>query len=332
MLDYKHGIVEVKMGGTMRILVTGAAGFIGTNFVRFLIGKQVDFVAVDNLLPDSYSPEIRLRNWSNLQKDVGKKIDLQVKDLAKDNLQKLISECSHIVNLAGIAGQYQSWIGGETYWRNNVIALQHVLESVRVNKTPKLIQASSSSVYGNISSHKAKQSFNPISPYGVTKFAAEKLIASFCDSEQFETQVCILRFFSVFGPCQRPDMGIHRFIESMLKDEKLIVYGDGEARRTFTYVEDICSSIWKSIENQNARGEYDISGVETVSINQLIESLSLILGKEPKIEFQTSRIGDQKSTIGNIEKASTDFGFSPTVGFFDGLSRQVEWHNRLRRE
>jgi len=315
----------------MRILVTGAAGFIGNNFMRFLIGKQAEFVAVDNLLPDSYSPEFRLRNWSHLEEDVGKKVDLQIKDLAKVNLQELISECSHIVNLAGIAGQHQSWSGGESYWRNNVIALQNVLESINASKNRKFIQAFSFSVYGNINSQEDMQTFNPISPYGVSKLAAEKFITSFCNSEQFETPVCILRFFSVFGPCQRPDMGIHRFIENILNDEKLIIYGNGEATRTFTFVEDICSAIWKSIERPNATGEYDISGIETVSINQLVESLSLIIGKEPKIEFQNSRIGDQKSTIGNIEKAKKEFGFSPSFTFFDGLNRQIEWHQRLQR-
>jgi nucleoside-diphosphate-sugar epimerase len=287
---------------------------------------------VDNLLSDAYSPKVRLRNWSQLEKDTGKKVDLQIKDLAKVNVGDLISECSHVVNLAGIAGQYQSWTGGESYWRNNVIALQNVLESVSVSKNRKFIQASSSSVYGNISNQGDLQSFNPISPYGVTKLAAEKLINSFCHSERFETPVCILRFFSVFGPNQRPDMGIHRFIENMLNDEKLVIYGNGEATRTFTFVEDICSAIWKSIENPNAKGDYDISGIETFSINQLIENLGLIIGKEPKIEFQNSRIGDQISTIGNTEKANREFGFSPSVSFLDGLNRQVEWHQRLQRE
>lgn len=316
------------MRSPLRVAVTGAAGFIGSNLVDFLLAEEIDVVPIDCLNNDLYSKEVKSRNWRSVQEGSQKKLELLTYDLSSQEIVSLLEGCTHLVNLAALPGQSNSWMKGEQYWINNVIVVQRLLEVCKFLDI-RFIQASSSSVYGNLAIGREDQPKKPISPYGVTKSSAEDLIEAYIQNPWTVFGSVVLRFFSVYGIRQRPDMGIFKFIQKIDSGEIVEVYGDGHALRTITYVSDIVQTIWMLLNSKEISGTYNICGDELLSINEIISEIERVLNKKAMVTFIEKRIGDQTVTCGDSTKARKDFGFSPQVSFAEGIIKQVDWFKSL---
>lgn len=308
----------------MKILVTGAAGFIGTNLLLKLFDRGIQTVGVDSFLAHSYSSNLKRRNWEYVKSISSGQIVLHEVNLLDANLPNLFEDVTHVVHLAAVPGQAKSWKNAREYWENNVLATQLILQEIYKRKI-KLIFSSSSSVYGNITEGDEDTPKFPISPYGVTKLASEDLIDVFENRPDSVFNSVILRFFSVYGPRQRPDMGIYRFIDAIMKGVPIEVFGDGSALRTFTYVDDVVSAILTSIYSDNLVGKFNICGNQCASVNEVIDMLFRITGESTQVTFNPDRLGDQKETKGISLKAEQSLGFKPSLSLELGLKSQVLW-------
>jgi nucleoside-diphosphate-sugar epimerase len=228
-----------------------------------------------------------------------------------------------VFHLAAMAGLPKSWTEFDLYQSCNITATFRLLEAVRGQKRPpRLVYVSTSSVYGRYSSGDETLPTRPISPYGVTKLAGENLCRAF--AEEHGLALVVLRYFSVYGPRQRPDMGYLRFIRAMLRDEPLTVFGDGLQMRGNTYVDDCIAATVAAL--RAPLGEtYNVGGGETVSVWDVLSKLERIFGRKPIVERQAARAGDQRSTIADTTKLWRHLGWQPRVGLDEGLARQVEW-------
>lgn len=247
-------------------------------------------------------------------------------DLLEANLQHLLQDVTHVVHLAALPGQSKSWNLGRAYWENNVLAT-HLLLRELMNYDVKFIFASSSSIYGDIDEGNESFPKKPISPYGVTKLAAEHLIEVFENSNGSLFKSVILRLFSVYGPRQRPDMGIYRFIDSIINEKPIRVFGDGRALRTYTYIDDVISAIMTSIDSEDVIGKFNICGNQIASVIDVIDMLTEITAKSPKVIHVPARAGDQRVTRGDARKAGKFMGFDSSFTLKQGLIQQVLWQN-----
>jgi nucleoside-diphosphate-sugar epimerase len=303
----------------MRILVTGAAGFVGSHLVLELCKLGHEVHALDALLDTTYPSLVKKRRWEVLKKTCN--ASFHNIDLRYHNLDKLIDSVDVIINEAGMPGLMLSWVDIELYSQCNFVALGRILESITRSKGKRLIQISTSSVYGLNAIGDEGQTLKPVSPYGVTKLSAEKLIEAYSFNHGLD--YTILRYFSIFGPGQRNDMAYSIFIEKMLAGEEIGIFGDGTQSRTNTFVSDCVAGTVLAITGGRSGEIYNISGGEEVSVLEVIEFLSVELGKSPKLAFLEKRPGDQSKTIGSYAKAKSDFGYQPIVGIELGLSLQV---------
>ena len=304
-----------------RILVTGGAGFIGSHFVESCLSLGHKVVVIDSLLPNLYSPDLKSRNLDFFRHDSS--VEIIEKDICKLNIKETIDSVDVIVNFAAMPGLLPSWNQFETYLNSNVLALSKILDSIEANSTQKIIQISTSSVYGKVAVGNERSETKPISPYGVSKLAAENLIKVIADQKNLDFN--ILRLFSVYGPRQRPDMAYDILTRQILANETITIFGDGEATRSNTYVEDVVNGIHGSIKS-GAKGEiYNICGSEEYSLNAVISMLEEITSKTAKRVYQSPRPGDQTTTRGDFSKASKDFGYYPKTTLYKGLEKQVNW-------
>ena len=308
----------------MKVLVTGAAGFIGTNLLIKLFDRRIQTVGVDSFFAHTYSSDLKRRNWEYVKSVSSGQIVLYEVNLLDANLPTLFADVTHVVHLAAVPGQAKSWKDAREYWENNVLATQLILQEIYKRKI-KLIFSSSSSVYGNIIEGDENTPKSPISPYGVTKLASEDLIDVFANRPDSVFKSVILRPFSVYGPRQRPDMGIYRFIDSIINEVPIEVFGDGSALRTFTYVDDVVSAILTSIHSDNLIGKFNICGNQSASVLEVIDMLFRITGKSTQVTFNPERLGDQKETKGISSKAEKSLGFKPSLSLEQGLKNQVLW-------
>ena len=310
----------------IKVLVTGAAGFIGSNLLLKLLERNIQTVAVDNFSPYLYESTTKEKNWEYVNSQDPGRIKFYRVDLLEANLQLLLQDVTHVVHLAALPGQSKSWELGRAYWENNVLAT-HLLLKELINLDIKLIFASSSSIYGDIEEGNESFPKKPISPYGVTKLAAEHLIEVFENSNGSLFKSVILRLFSVYGPRQRPDMGIYRFIDSLNNEKPIRVFGDGGALRTFTYIDDVISAIITSIDNEELVGKFNICGNQVASVADVIDLLAEITSKSPKVIHVPAREGDQRVTQGDARKAEEFMGFDSSFTLKQGLIEQVLWQN-----
>jgi len=308
-----------------RCLVTGVAGFVGSHLAETLLAQGHDVVGVD-CFTDYYPRPIKEANLRGAL--AHPRFVFHEADLRTAPLEPILEGVDWVVNEAAFAGLQRSWSDFDSYVTCNVQALQRLLDGARHAGVSRFVQASTSSVYGLQAVGDETQPTRPASPYGVTKLAAEHLILAHLDSYGFPA--VILRYFSIFGPRQRPDMGYHLFIEAMLDGRTITVFGDGEQSRSNTYVDDAVAGTIAALQ-QGAVGEvYNIGGGEPITVNEAIVVLAETLGVEPRVERGEPRRGDQRHTMADTSKARAAFGYEPRVSPKEGLARQAAWQRAAR--
>ena len=306
----------------MKCIVTGAAGFIGSHLCEALLQAGYQVVGLDNFMP--YYP--RSHKEANLVALRGRPgFEFQEIDLRNGQLDPLVAEGDAVFHLAAMPGLTQSWIDFDAYWTCNVQATRRLLEAVKAHapKLQRFIQVSTSSAYGKFASGDETLPTRPISPYGVTKLAGEQLCWAY--AEAFQVPVVVLRYFSVYGPRQRPDMGYQRFITALASGEPITVYGDGLQVRGNTYVSDIVAATIAALGAP--LGEtYNLGGTEMANVWDILKRLESITGITPRIEQQPERPGDQRHTFADCSKARRHLNWRPQVTLAEGLAQQWQWY------
>lgn len=306
----------------MRIVVTGAAGFIGSHLVERLLSDGHEVVGVDCFLEESYPSAAKRRNLQEAQGS--SRFTFKEVDLRSDELGGVLTDADAVVNEAAMPGLMRSWSDFSLYVDCNVLALQRIIEVI-VQKSPqtRLVQISTSSVYGRIAVGQESGLTQPFSPYGVSKLAAENLVRAYVDN--FDLNAVILRYFSVYGPRQRPDMAYSIFCSQFLRSMPVTVFGDGSQTRSNTYVGDAVDATARAIDRGLSGETYNVAGGETTSLLAAINVLGESLGTKPEIRFAAARPGDQLHTRGDSDKATRDLGWVPTTPVADGLGQQAAW-------
>lgn len=307
----------------MRCMVTGAAGFIGSHLCDRLLADGATVLGLDCFTP-YYSRQQKERNLAAASRHSD--FRFIEADLVETPLDDLVSEVDTIFHLAAQAGVRASW-GREfaAYTNNNVLATQRLLEACRNRSLNRIIIASSSSVYGDCDELPMREDspLRPVSPYGITKVATEHLASLYAG--KFKAPAVCLRFFTVYGPRQRPDMAFHRFIRQMQRGEEIEVFGDGSQSRDFTYVDDVVESVIQSAERGVAGTVYNIGGGTRVTLREALETLATIVGTAPRIRRQAVQPGDMRHTLADITKAHVELEYAPRVQLSSGLQREVAW-------
>lgn len=305
-----------------KVLVVGAAGFIGQHLVNRLNGMEIAVSGVDCLLAESYPKELKRQAFNRL----GSLPEVTMYALdARDPLpDELFEDVTCLVNLAAMPGLSPSWKQFDLYESCNVTAVQRLAESSLRHELAHFVQISTSSVYGTIAKSHDDSQLNPSSPYGVTKLAGERLVTAY--GQSMNLPFSVLRLFSVYGPNQRPDMAFHKICESILHDEVFTIFGDGNQSRTNTFISDVVEAIVRIIKMGPINQSVDVSGSDSASLLESIRLISDHLGREPRLEFDDARPGDQRETVGNLLPMEDLVGYRPIVGIRDGLEAQVAWH------
>ncbi len=315
----------------MRILVTGGAGFIGSHLVEKLLAEGHEAVILDDF-NDFYDPQIKRSNIADLQKSTPVfQIDL------RDNIA--IRALFHrekfdaIAHLAARAGVRPSIAQPQLYYDTNVNGTLHLLDAARIVGIERFIFASSSSVYGICKTVPFSEDFHltqTISPYAATKIAGEFLCSTF--SHLYQMQVAVLRFFTVYGPRQRPDLAIHKFTRRILRGEPIDQFGDGTTRRDYTYIDDIIQGVMAALRYDGTPFEiFNLGENETVQLKDLIAEIELVVGKKAKINRLPEQAGDVPLTCADISKAARLLNYRPTTKLGEGLPRFVEWFRKTHR-
>ena len=304
----------------MRYLVTGAAGFIGSHLCERLLALGQEVIGVDAFIP-YYPQPLKERNLAQARKHP--KFKFLPVDLRSEELKPVVDGAEVIYHLAAMPGLVASWTDFDLYLSCNVTATQRLLEAVKGSRSLKrFVYGSTSSVYGKFASGDETLPTRPVSPYGVTKLAGEHLAKAHL--ETFGTPLVTLRFFSVYGPRQRPDMAYHIFIRALLAGEPITVYGDSQQVRGNTFVADCVEAV---VDATNAQvGEtYNVGGGEMVSVRDVLGKLERIAEKKFTVRTEPARVGDQRHTFADTTKLRRQLGWEPKVGLDEGLARQWEW-------
>jgi len=308
----------------MRALITGVAGFIASTLADRLVADGVDVVGVD-CFTDYYPRPVKERNLHNLRSRGGFRfVESRIQDA---DLQALLADRTHVFHLAAQAGVRKSW-GRDfaIYTVNNIEATQVLLEAVTKHRgIERVVYASSSSVYGDNAPMPFREDAlpQPVSPYGVSKLAAEQLCYLYFANHR--VPATSLRYFTVFGPRQRPDMGFHKFLLAAIRGEPITVFGDGEQTRDFTYVHDAVAATIAAATRGIPGRVYNIGGGSRVSINHVLELIGRVAGRKPAVIVDGAQKGDMRHTYADTSAARADLGFAPTVGLEEGLAAEYQW-------
>ena len=307
----------------MRALVTGAAGFIGSTLAERLLLDGADVVGLD-CFTDYYPRPLKEHNLAGLQDQPRfRLIESRIQDA---DLVSLLADRTHVFHLAAQAGVRRSW-GRDfaVYIGNNIEATQLLLEACVGRSLERFVYASSSSVYGDSVSLPAREDalVQPVSPYGVTKLAAEHLCALY--HVNHGVPAVSLRYFTVYGPRQRPDMAFHRFLRAIALDQPITLYGDGEQTRDFTYVHDAVTAAVAAGTRGVPGRVYNIGGGSRVSVNQVLEMIGRVSGRRPLVSVDPAQKGDMRHTYADTRLARTELGFVPAVHLEEGLTAEYQW-------
>lgn len=307
----------------MRCLVTGAAGFIGSSLCDRLLSAGHTVRGIDCFV-DYYPRSVKEVNL--LSARGFNTFEFVEANLLTVDMQPLLDGVQWVFHQAAQAGVRASWGQSfESYCSNNILATQRLLEHVkRQREILRLVFASSSSVYGDAEVFPTAESVTPrpVSPYGVTKLAAEHLMSLY--ARESGVPAVSLRYFTVYGPRQRPDMAFRRFIEAALQGREIVVYGDGSQSRDFTFVDDIVDANLLSAERGSAGQVLNIGGGTQATINQVLDILGSFLGplRVKKVERQ---LGDARHTSADTSLAVQSLGYKPKIGLADGIQREIDW-------
>ena len=307
----------------MKVVVTGAAGFIGSHLTESLLADGRDVVGVDAFV-DYYPRDVKERN---LAKARGHRAFRLVEGSVQDmDLAGVLDGASEVFHLAAQAGVRASW-GRDfaVYTDNNVLATQRLLEASVAARVPRLVYASSSSVYGDAASLPLQEqtACRPVSPYGVTKLAAEHLANLY--HSNLGVPVVSLRYFTVYGPRQRPDMAFHRFLTAARDGSPIRLFGDGRQTRDFTYIDDIVAATRAAADSGRPGGVYNVGGGERVALSDVIGRIETVTGRRLEVIREGAQKGDMKDTFADTSAAGRDLGFRSTVSLDEGLAREWEW-------
>jgi UDP-glucose 4-epimerase len=304
----------------MKALVTGCAGFIGSHLVDKLLNEKFKVIGID-AFTNYYSRTIKERNIEDALKHKNF-ILIEKNILTMSNFPKV----DFIFHEAAQPGVRASWGRSfEVYVQNNILVTQKLLEFYKDKEIKKFVFASSSSVYGNPVKMPIKEetTTKPISPYGVTKLACENLCYLY--SENYNIPIVLLRYFTVYGPRQRPDMAIYKFIKGALQNEEITIFGDGNQTRDFTYISDVIEATLLAAKSNIINETFNIGGGTRISLNHLLKLIEDITGKEIKVKYLNFQKGDVYHTFADISKAREILGYKPKTSIEDGLKTQIEW-------
>ena len=307
----------------MKAIVTGAAGFIGSHLVESLLADGHEVVGVDCFL-DYYPRAATEQNLERARDHAAFRLvegRLQELDLAR-----VFEGAGAIYHLAGQAGVRSSW-GRDfaLYSDHNVLATQRVLEAAAGAGRPRVVYASSSSVYGDAKALPLREDTpcQPVSPYGVTKLAGEHLAVLY--HRNFDLPTTSLRFFTVYGPRQRPDMAFHRFLKAARDGAAIQLYGDGTQTRDFTFVADIVAATRAAAVSGRPGSVYNVGGGERVALSAVLQTIGEITGRALRVEREEAQKGDMRDTFADTAAAGRDLGFHSTVPLAEGLLREWDW-------
>jgi nucleoside-diphosphate-sugar epimerase len=312
----------------MIALVTGAAGFIGSHLAESLLADGHEVVGIDCYTP-AYSASRKQRNLTRaFDYDGFSLANLDLADGDDRQLADLLSSAEVVFHLAAEPGVRASWGDRfQTYARNNVLATQRLLEITRArgSSLARIVVASSSSIYGDALSLPTPEGISPRprSPYGVTKLAAEQLSLAY--HLNFGLPIVVLRYFSVYGPRQRPDMAFAKFISAALAGEAIRVYGDGRQTRDFTFVRDAVAATRAAAIHEVIGEVFNVGGGSQAALADVIELIGEMAGSRPEVSYEGEHPGDVRDTAADISRARDRLGFTPRVGLPEGIEEEYEW-------
>ena len=305
-------------------MVTGCAGFIGSHLCERLLSEGHDVVGVD-CFTDYYKRELKEENMSGFREHPG--FNLIEEDLLKTDLPTLLADIDIVFHQAAQAGVRHSWGSSfQEYTRNNIQATQKLLEAAKETKIKKIIYASSSSVYGDCPDLPMREDSlpKPVSPYGVSKLAAEHLCSLY--NVNYGVPTISLRYFTVYGPRQRPDMAFHRFLKALKEDKVIEVYGDGNQTRDYTFISDIIEANLLAVKSPP--GVYNIGGGSNVALNEVLDLMEELSGREPRVDYVGVQKGDMHDTFADTGRAGRNLGYRPKTNLKTGLKLMWDWMNR----
>jgi UDP-glucuronate 4-epimerase len=313
----------------MRIVVTGCAGFIGSSLTYELLAQGHEVLGIDKLDNLLYPAEVKEDRLLPLL--TSKAFQFHHLDILDADTTAVIRSFKPlvIVNEAGLPGQLLSWSNLEAYTKSNLEAAYRLGQIAIDMGVEKFIQASTSSVYGSKADTDENGIKNPNSPYGVTKLAAEQILSNIF--EQSKSSLTVLRYFSVYGPNQRPDMGMYKFIESALQSKPITVYGNGSQVRDFTFIDDVVSATIAAIHKSSSRSTFNISGGEINSVSQVLKYLMDIHGEPMILDRVPQPLGDQIYTKGITDAAHQNLNWKPKIDLLQGIKLQYEWQKARRK-
>jgi UDP-glucuronate 4-epimerase len=311
----------------MRVLVTGGAGFIGSHLCEALLDAGHGVVGVDAFL-DYYGRDRKERNLAALRGR--ERFTFLELDLRTAPLEPVLDRVDAVIHAAAMPGLVRSWVDMEAYTSCNVVAVQRLCQAAAGAGLRRYVHVSTSSVYGTQAVGDETTATRPVSPYGVTKLAAEHLTSAYCS--EFGLPAVTLRYFSIYGPRQRPEMAYATFTEALLEGRPLEVFGDGRQSRSNTFVSDCVAGTVAALERGAVGGVYNIGGGEEIELLDAIRIIGDELGVEPRLVFRPTRVGDQRRTAADVSRARRELGYDPVVGPEEGLRRQVAWQVAERAE
>jgi UDP-glucuronate 4-epimerase len=316
----------------MKVLLTGAAGFIGSHLTERLLREGCQVIGLDSFDTYLYDAETKRRNL----REIGEhehfrfvKGDILDEELVA-SLAKGVDLVAHIAALAGVR---PSILAPQRYVHTNIQGTLSVLNACRAAEVKRLVFASTSSVYGvrspeDVPFRETDPCVHPASPYAASKRAAELFCSNYRDL--YGVGVFALRFFTVYGPRQRPEMAIHKFTDLIANDRPVTLFGDGSSARDYTFIDDVIDGSWRACQrvSPGAFEIYNLGGSKTIRLKSLIEKLAQRLAREPRLRFEPDQAGDVPITCADVSKSKRDLGYEPQVGIDDGLDRFVAWYQQ----
>ena len=312
----------------MKALVTGCAGFIGSTLADRLLADGADVVGIDSFT-DYYPRPMKERNLSGALKH--SRFQFVESSIQDTELPRLLHDCTHVFHLAAQAGVRKSW-GRDfnIYSTNNIEATQLLLEAAKESPAlQRLVYSSSSSVYGDRVTMPMREDAlpEPVSPYGVSKLAAEQLCYLYFAN--FGVPTVSLRYFTVYGPRQRPDMAFHKFLRATIAGEPITLYGDGDQTRDFTFIADAVNANVLAATRGVPGRVYNIGGGSRVSVNDVLDMIERVAGRRPHVNVDPAQKGDMRHTYADTSLARAELGFAPAVGLEEGLKAEYRWLSQL---